>query len=347
MLQHKERYLYVPYRKDGGLDSKILDLEMRINVALSIGRIPILNEEKSSKAHRLDNKKEETTIDWEKYIDLSATQILKVGDGTTEEVPWALQYVHQRDFDFGAYSEDQIRYIDKTQLHDKVNDQYPIICLLSSKGLKALPRYPNLEELRCWDRIKFDNTNSIFIVLMPSQEVNDITDIVLNHLGTTRESMQKLSNVLYTLSRYRGSVHKKLCSSAAGCYACMHVRYGINPKHSIRLLQSSSTLRKNVLEVVEEAGKIDKSLPLYIMSNIAQPDYFDFLKPKYDVYRYTDFKELRERFVDREEIDHDLLYSVEKNIMKHAPIKILSGNRNKFIFRGPWRMTGDFSKKPE
>ncbi len=80
-----------------------------------------------------------------------------------------------------------------------------------------------------------------------------------------------------------------------------------------------------------------KGLPLYIMSNIAEPDYFNFLKHEYDIYRYTDFEELRERFVGQEVIDHDLLYSVEKNIMTHALVKIFSKRKDYvFAFRGEW-----------
>ena len=79
------------------------------------------------------------------------------------------------------------------------------------------------------------------------------------------------------------------------------------------------------------------------MSNIAEPDYFNFLTSKFDVYRYTDFEELRERFVAQEVIDHDLLYSVEKNIMRHALVKIFPQRKDYFfVFRGDWsrRKTG-------
>ena len=57
----------------------------------------------------------------------------------------------------------------------------------------------------------------------------------------------------------------------------------------------------------------NQSLPLYIMSNIMDPNYFDFLKSKYDIYRYTDFKELREKSY-RPAADSNLLYSVEKTL---------------------------------
>ena len=116
----------------------------------------------------------------------------------------------------------------------------------------------------------------------------------------------------------------------------------------MELLKGSDILRRSVSSVAREVyRRIDPSLPLYIMSNITQPDYFDFLKPKYNVYRYTDFEELRERFVDRKEIDHNLLYLVEKNIMRYAPIKIFSKVGNQFIYIAPWgrNSTGGFSKK--
>ena len=55
------------------------------------------------------------------------------------------------------------------------------------------------------------------------------------------------------------------------------------------------------------------------------------------IYTYTDFEKLREQFIGREKIDHNLLYSVEKNIMKHAIIKIFPHKRNKLIFElPPW-----------
>ena len=229
MMQKSGQYLYVPYRKGGGIDAILLHLERIINIALSLGRIPILKEMKSSSQHRLDNRNEKVLINWDRYIDLSATKILKVKDGITEEVPEALQYVYQKDFDFGAYSEDQIRYIDKTQAHDQVNDQYPIICLLNSNDLKSLPEHPNIEKLNYRGGGGYLLSGDlIFIAPPPSQAVNNITDIVLSHFGTTRESVQKLSNTFYALTKRRRDLHKKLCSKAAGCYVCMHVRYGIN-----------------------------------------------------------------------------------------------------------------------
>ena len=88
-----------------------------------------------------------------------------------------------------------------------------------------------------------------------------------------------------------------------------------------------------------------RGLPLYIMSNIMEPNYFNFLKRKYDAYRYTDFEVLRERFVERKVIDHNLLYSVEKNIMQHALVKIFPKNKIIcFISEGEWGRSGLYKK---
>ena len=343
MLQHDGMYFYAPYSRGGGLDAKIFDLEAAINVALSTGRIPIINTVASSKCHKLDNIKKKRPIHWDSYIDLSATKVLKVeSDGTIKEIPDTLRYVYEQDFNFSLYSKDQIRYIDKTQLHDKENEKYPIICLLHDDDILKLKQSPSYKTLDCIKRyikkgrlIPGCKNTSLFIVFVPSAEVNDLTDIVLNYFGTTRESMKVLSDTLYDLPRFPG----KRFTKALGCYACMHVRYVGSAEHASRKLKESQDLTANIKSVVGMVyNRQDSNLPLYIMSNIMDDDYFDFLKPKYDIYRYTDFKELRERFVEREIIDHNLLYSVEKNIMRYAVVKILPHSRNQFIFEGPWCM---------
>ena len=227
MLQHDEMYFYVPYNKGGGLDSKIFDLEMVANAALSTGRIPIINTVVSSIKHRLDNIEEKAPIHWDRYIDLSATKVLKVeSDGTIKEIPDTLRYVYEQDFDFSLYSEDQIRYIDKTQLYDKQNDQYPIICLLHEDDILKLKQSPSYKTLDCIkDYIKRGRRMpkcydaSLLIVSAPSVEVNDLTDIVLNSFGTTRESMKVLSNILYGLPRF--TEPQKCFTKASGGYACM------------------------------------------------------------------------------------------------------------------------------
>ena len=342
MLQHPEKYLYIPYVQGGGLDSKLWDLEIIINAALSMKRIPIIKEMQIYKFNRSDNMEQDAFIDWDKYIDLSKAKILRTKpDGaSTKEIPDTLQYVYERDFDFNLYSKSQVRFINSEQVHDKENDQYPIICLLKDEDLSSFKKpIGSLNKLKFNSRRgNFHYDSSFFIIFPPSKEVNDLTETVLGYFGTTLAEMNTLCNMLYDfLPRYRK--HKKKFLRNSGSYACVHVRYAGNIRSASRhLKQHPEALKKSLSKTIEMAYEQSvKGLPLYIMSNIAEPDYFNFLKPKYDIYRYTDFKELRERFVAQEVIDHDLLYSVEKNIMQHALVKIFPQRKDYFfVFRGNW-----------
>ncbi len=353
MLQHTEKYLYIPYSKGGGLDSKLWDLEIIVNVSLSMKRIPIINEEVTSDRHRLDKEKNIHSINWDKYIDLSETKILNTGpNGLLREIPDTLQYVYERDFDFNLYSKNQIRFINSEQVHDKENDQYPIICLLKNEDLLSIKE--PIDFLNKLKLLKFSNRgiihydSSFFIIFPPSKEVNDLTEIVLGHFGTTLAQTNTLSNMLYEfllLSRCRSERNGFFKNS--GNYACVHVRFGDNAQQASSLLkQNSRQLKKSLSKTIKMTYKKSiRGLPIYIMSNIMELDYFNFLKRKYDVYRYDDFEGLKERFVEKRVIDHNLLYSVEKNIMRHALVKIFSRRKsNMFIFKGEWG-AGNFDKK--
>ena len=349
MLQHPEKYLYIPYVRGGGLDSHLWNLEKIFNAALSMNRIPIIKEMATVKGHRLDNMKKDASINWDKYIDLSKAKILKAEPNkVVKEISDTLQYVYEKDFDFNLYSKNQIRFINSEQVHDKENDRYPIICLLKDEDLSSLKEpIDSLNKLKFDDRGMMHYDPSFFIIFPPSKEVNDLTEIVLGYFGTTLVGMNILSSMLYNfLPRYR--LERKKFFKNSGSYACVHVRYGGNPLSASRLLKKqSSALKKSLSKTIKIAYKQSvQGLPLYIMSNIAEPDYFNFLKSKYDIYRYTDFKELRERFVEQEIIDHDLLYSVEKNIMRHALVKIFPQRKNNmFTFKGEWSLTGLVEQK--
>ena len=172
MLQRDRNYLYSPYHKAGGLDSKIQDLELLINTALSVRRIPIINEEVSSHIHRLDNIKIPEPIIWDRYIDLSATKIFKVEpDRAIKKVSDTLRYIYQRNFDFNSYTKNQIRYIDKTQLYDKENEQYPIICLLKTEDIAEIKESPkSIDQHNYTQRIDTNYDHSYVIVFQPSRK---------------------------------------------------------------------------------------------------------------------------------------------------------------------------------
>ena len=62
---------------------------------------------------------------------------------------------------------------------------------------------------------------------------------------------------------------------------------------------------------------------VYLMTNITTPGYLGFLEKDYALYRYSDFTELRSLVSgDKGSVDNAMLYSVKKNIMQHAYIKL-------------------------
>ena len=222
MLQHPEKYLYIPYITDGGLDSNLWDLERIVNAALFMRRVPIIKEAVTPKSHRLDNIRKSAVINWDKYIDLSKTEILRTeSSGVSEEIPDTLQYIYERDFDFNLYSKRQVRFISREQVHDKQNDQYPIICLLKNEDLSSLKKpVDSLNKLKFNSSVKIYYASSFFITFPPSKEVNDLTEIVLGYFGTTLAKINILSNMLHNFSpRYRKQRNKFLGN--IGSYACM------------------------------------------------------------------------------------------------------------------------------
>ena len=81
--------------------------------------------------------------------------------------------------------------------------------------------------------------------------------------------------------------------------------------------------KNNLKRILKHA--VPKGSIIYLMSDIAEPNYFDFLNENYIVYRYFDFAELKALVLneDKKESDNAMLYSVEKNILQYSHIKIV------------------------
>ena len=347
MLQHSDKYLYFPYEYDGGLDSKTYDLILLIKVALSLGRIPIIKEARTSHTHRLDDIEQDVSIDWDEHINLSAVKILETtADGTIKELPEALQYLYEKDFDWSC-PESQVRHVNGFQLYNEENEAIRIIVLARDRkslrrkgGDKRLPMIN--KGLYFSPRLNAYFKSPFYIVIPPSRQVEGLSDIVINHFGTKRESMKLFTSVLYDLPRFRKfSVEQDFNNFRY--YACMHVRFAENSKVASKEIKHADYLRKGIKAAVKNIYEMhSKNMPLYIMSNIMAIDYFDFLKPKYNIYRYNDFEQLIEQVSQDGVINHNLLYSVEKNIMRYAAVKIHSYRRNRFVFEGAWYRKGSY-----
>ena len=347
MLQYSDKYLYFPYEYDGGLDSKTYDLVLLIRVALSLGRIPIIKEARTSFTHRLDDIEQDVSIDWDEHINLSAVKILETtSDGTIKESPETLRYVYEKNFDWSC-PESQVRCVDGLQLYNEENETIRIIILARDKvNLRRKGRDEQLSKIHKGlyfsPRLNAYFKSPFYIVIPPSRRVEGLSDIVINNFGTNRESMKLFNNALYDLPRFRKfSIEQDFNNFCY--YACMHVRFAENSKIASKEIKHADYLRKVIKATVKNIYEMhSQNMPLYIMSNIMDADYFDFLKPKYNIYRYTNFEKLVEQVSPNGTIDHNLLYSVEKNIMRYAAVKIHSYRRNRFVFEGGWYRKGSY-----
>ena len=337
MLQQNGKYLYVSYEKEEGrIDSKIRDLELLINTALSMKRIPVIRQDRILVTH--NNSVKNVPIDWKQYIDFPKTRILKIESGKIRELPDILQYIYEQDFNLNSYSENQIRHINTNQLYDEENKQYPVIYLSKNINIKRLweiiPKsYMNLNYT---DNIDADYKSSFLIILSLSREVNDLTDIVLNYFGTTRTEFKLISGILYSSIKLNSIYVPIGWDEKLDYYVCICLRYKKNGNVISELVNKYTVEGKLKRCIMKIRQKVSSHVPLYVNSSMIANHHFDFLKSMSGIYRYTDFKELKERFGANEIRDHNLLYLVENNIMRYALVKVFPSRMNRFVFEGSW-----------
>ena len=345
MLQQDEKYLYLSSKRiDQRIGSKICELESVINIALSVKRIPVISEHRVS---AINNKPlSDKPIGWERYINLPATKLLKVEAGEIRELSETLQYVHQRDFDLSAYSENQIRYVNMSQLCDKENENYSVLCLSESENNGTpwgiIPK--SHASLNGMNSTSSSGSSSFLVIFSLSKEVNDLTDMVLDYFGTSRSEMELLVNILYSSFRAKHMSFDE-CKNNLNYYACIDTRHKEKSNLVSEFINKCMAKRKIAYAIKKtrrwySAQSHPSKMPFYIMSETANTHRFDSLKSKYNVYNYTDFKELKQAVTQNGSIDYDLLYLVENNIMRYALVKILYGKMNRFVFEGPWDIYG-------
>ena len=343
MLQQNGKYLYASCgKRDGSIDSKILDLELLIKTALSMKRIPVIRQDRISAVHNKSVKN--VPIDWKQYIDLSKTRILKVESGKIEELPDTLQYIYEQDFNLDSYSKNQVRHVGTDQLYDEENEQYPVIFLSKNTNIKRFRKIipKSYINLNYTNKMNVDYTPSFLVILSMAQEVNDLTDIVLNYFGTTRMDSKLISEMLYSSIKLNSLYCPDWAKKKLGYYACLSLQHKRNRNITSRLIAEYTEVEKAIYQI---HIRKNRNLPFYVNSSMISTHHLDFLKSMHAVYRYTDFKELKERFGEDEIKDHNLFYLVETNIMGYALVKIFPGKMNRFVFEGSWENTSHGLRK--
>ena len=306
MTNQSEKYaitsLYIPSE---GIDSWMRTLNIRVSIALGLNRIPIITPFHSSPVHNfglaLNNCR------WEKYIDLDKTEIYKRKEsGILEKESFPLRWIASEDFNAVHYPQEEIGIIKQEQLYDKENEKYKILVLDGH----------------------FDHQPPFFVKFASSQAVNELTDVVLRRFGTScaaMSSVQNLFNNRCDTAPLFEKIKREKCF-----YSCLHVRAGDSLLKLIHSFYSAQP--KHIKKLVYSA--CPRGTKLYIMSDIHDPSYFDFLRDRYDVYTYHDFPELKQLINgENDSIDNNMLFMVEKNIMDHALVKITAQRRGIYHFQ--------------
>ena len=296
----KKRY----YRE--GLDGTIRDLGSLWSKALTLKRIPVIpNHPPNISRHNFGKPLNNFT--WSRYLDFDKTEAYKLSkDGTIKRESSPLHYVLEADFNIKSYSQNQIHTVPLAKLYDRDNEKYKVL-FVSSAGFPTPPYY-----------MRF----------IPSQAVNDLTDSVLARFGINRVAMQDAQELLYNRCSTENLFEK--IKDEKFFYSCLHIRADDMLFFDYHFFHAA--LPSNIKKLVYQA--CPRGTKLYIMSDIHDAKYFDFLRDRYDVYTYHDFPELKHLVHnDSNFADNHLLFMIEKNIMDHALVKLVAHRRNVYHFQ--------------
>ena len=330
-MNKNKRYLvynFKEYIESEGLDVYLGVLSQFFILSFLLDRVPVITGFYNNTEHNFDLPKR--VVQFQNYVDLSKTQIFKIqSDKIIDQVASSLQWVSEQDFDLQSFPEEQVGYV-HVDMHDfkdlsKLSEaeSYTVLCI----------KYKRIEnEIRIGGSVQAYPARTAFpyfVLLQPSQIVEDLTDIVLNCFGTNRNDTISLKDELTKQPRIGRRIVREVMQSKGSFYACMHVRRKYLLHHSSYYF---SSFRKQIKKAIQVAN-LGYGTKLYIMSDIHDPKYLDFLKPDYQVYRYHDFPELQRLVTgEADSVDNYMLYSVEKNIMSYALIQILPPGSSSLTF---------------
>ena len=356
-----------------GLDHKLSTLKCAIKEAVYLNRILVLrkfaiwpyqnyiyghdSKIKITSARTASNARISQDIryglkylDFSNYINLKKTKIYQLEqEGGVQQLKTAFRYIDEKDFDINAYTNNPelIMKTNKLVGESTKNNPKPInhkMLIMENKQLITNEQNDQYEVIvrrtNAHDYIR--NAYPLLVSLAPSDIIEHLTDVVLKAMGTDLESVKKRFALYHqaTTSEIQNNYQTGFSKEYPLYYAGLHVRgndafhlssikYGADPHH--------------LYAIVRDA--LPKGSIIYIMSDIKDLHYFDFLKKDYIVYRYTNFPELTALVSSSNilKVDNAMLYSIEKNILQYAYTKIVRMRRYpkslyiNFSYKVPWR----------
>ena len=314
-----KKYLVLSFtRSKHEIDEIFRILNTTFIEAKRLGRIPAIGKFSLSASQNLGARRND--FRFSDYLDLTRGTLRKRNqvDRVIEDNQ---QWVDDDRIDLNAFAEDKIYQARNQVISPQIHEQHELIIRLD-------PTHKYVENY--YDQERPD----VFLDFPCSEKVNKLTDNVLNVLGTTREEawarqcyfldkVTTMRSCFDEATRARGSS----ISLSNRLYAGLRVLSNIGKRNKESPIHQFSSTKEQIQEVLSYA--LRPKSKIYIMSDITDPQYFDFLKEYYEVYRYYDFPKLKELVSGENgrQVDNVMLYLVEKNIIKYAAVKILPPNQ--------------------
>ncbi len=326
-----------------GLDHKLSTLKHAIKEAVKLDRVLVLRKFAISHHHNLvhiqfpaaiKNKPEYKNIKFERYINIAKTKIYELeNNGSIRRTEKPLRYMSERDFDLSTYTDNPEAILKTAGFVDEFPNHAPtpinehILIMENNERITLQQNNQYKIIVRRTNHYSYDDgADRLLVSLYPSDEVEHLTDRVLKSMGTSLDSVKKRFFFYHKapLQKEQNNYKIKFSQEYPLYYACLHVR-GNDALRLISVLYGAD--QNNLSRILKHA--VPKGSIIYLMSDIAEPHYFDFLNEDYIVYRYFDFPELKALVInkDRKKIDNAMLYSVEKNILQYSHIKVVRARK--------------------
>lgn len=222
---------------------------------------------------------------------------------------FTIDCLDQKDFNIEIFSENEIKHIDSKKNHigERDNRDYPVIIR-------------ELDRLSIW-RLALNNFRSDHVVIRaniePARRIVDIAHSVIAELsGIDSLPTTDLNH------QYPGTLELDRQPSPVGTYACAHIRGGdittINPLFKAGI--TPRTVFKNL-----KRGLPRRDIPLYLMTNIQEREFFSKIKRHWPIRFADDFSQLRFFYPGCNNAGDNLsLFAIECEILKNATMRIYS-----------------------
>ena len=239
--------------------------------AYKLGRTAVLHDMLIAAMHNFGKRQRRPFSD---IFDMECSRIWQAGMPADFERP---DWIEGKDFDFGAFSSEQIKTIgrdDKHFISEEDDSRYALIIRDTS----------TMHEDKWGGADNYTNLPGIHISIAPTARIHamasDIIDEITGGLPP-RENTDFLPRYDFIDGQWR---------MPPGAYACAHVRLGDRP--TFERLWRFAVHPDKFFEMAKRFLPVPGA-PLYVMSNMEDTEYHAKLKEMYRVFTARDFPQLR------------------------------------------------------